>query len=56
MSLKEYFDNTKKQEKPRWTSLQIHEVVSKVHGLTKEEIYKATQKLMRGDPEEFHLL
>ena len=56
MSLKEYFENKKKQEKPRPTGLQIYEVVSMVHGLTKEELYKAIQKLMRGDLKEFHLL
>ena len=36
MSVEEYFESKKKQKKPWPTSLQIHEVVSKVHSLTKE--------------------
>ena len=54
LSMKMYFENKKKQERP--TGLKIHEVVSKVFGLIQDEVYKANQMLMRGDPEEFYLL
>ena len=54
LSMKMYFENKKKQERP--IGLKIYEVVSKVSGLTQDEVYKVDQMLTRGDPEKLYLL
>ncbi|GKV28618.1 hypothetical protein SLEP1_g37639 [Rubroshorea leprosula] len=50
-SLKEYMNLKKKP-----SGQEIYEVVSTILGLSQQEIFKAVQLLLNGDPEQFYLL
>lgn len=56
-SIKEFFDSKKKKEEMQQpTGVEIHKIVSKLPGLTPHEVFRAVQKLMNGNPEQFFLL
>ncbi|XP_073125482.1 uncharacterized protein [Henckelia pumila] len=53
-SFQEFVASKKKEERP--SDIEIHEVVSNINRLTDTERFKAIQKLMNGDVENFRLL
>ncbi|GAA0143376.1 hypothetical protein LIER_04073 [Lithospermum erythrorhizon] len=55
-SVKQYFERKKKNEDNRPSAKVIHEVVLSVGRLTRNEVFKATQRLMNGNVQEFELI